>query len=792
MNLLRTKKLLILMFNTITKIFIIVLFFSTELNAACTGDVTGKEISKIEFIKIEKANKFFSRIGKYYLESEKRNKDQIIKINIKKKHNAVIKTIYNNQAYCLHNATMRFHGDGIDHISIINGTPIPSLRIKLKDTNINNVVRFILFRPVSRYFDGEIFSTVLFRNMGFLSPRTFKVNVKINGIDTEYIFQENLKKEFLENNSRIEGPILESKEDYHNFNIFQLSRISNSEWIKDNLINKLTSLEANRLYNKILLKSKIFFLYDELLRFDPKDFDENNYQRLSEFDALSMAVGIEHALTFYNRRFYYDPINKIIEPIYYDGMSKILSEINYDVFSGKYKKNIYNYQRMLKLNFKSLDGENFNESYQPPKNYSDYIVLNSAKFGADKVITKLNNLDRNKILTELHKNGFTNINLEQLEVIINKILQRLKLIQNSPMNNELDHLFIKKKSYQNQKFNREILLVFLRDKNILNCIYDSQCNLKASDLLDLEFCNLNLSTCNNISVNNNDFIKLLEQDHIFDDYNIFLNIDKNEYANAKIFDFYREGKNKLEKLNLTDNIKIFYNSLVDINYDDSANQLTLNYKNSNGRVVFLNSRLENIKIKMVNQSIPDITKYKKNYNLTGCLTVIDTHLKNTSFSASDFNCEDTINFVRSHGDIYKIEISNSNSDGIDADFSNLKFKEIFVKKARNDCIDFSYGEYKIENVNLNNCGDKAISVGEKSILQSNKINIENANIGIASKDSSKALLEKININKVVTCLTSYKKKQEFDGGYILAKKFICKNFEKQKFNDDYSKITIIN
>ena len=147
--------------------------------------------------------------------------------------------------------------------------------------------------------------------------------------------------------------------------------------------------------------------------------------------------------------------------------------------------------------------------------------------------------------------------------------------------------------------------------------------------------------------------------------------------------------------------------MVDVNYDVSANQLTLNYKNSNGRVVFSNSRLENIKIKMVNQSIPDVTKYNKNYNLTGCLTVIDTHLINTSFSANDFNCEDTINFVRSHGDIYKIEILNSNSDGIDADFSNLKFKDIFVKKARNDCIDLSYGEYKIENVNLNNCGDKA-------------------------------------------------------------------------------------
>ena len=43
-----------------------------------------------------------------------------------------------------------------------------------------------------------------------------------------------------------------------------------------------------------------------------------------------------------------------------------------------------------------------------------------------------------------------------------------------------------------------------------------------------------------------------------------------------------------------------------------------------------------------------------------------------------------------------------------------------------------------------------------------------------------------------TCLSAYNKKQEFNGGYIYAKKIECKNFDTNILNDLYSEIKIEN
>ena len=110
----------------------------------------------------------------------------------------------------------------------------------------------------------------------------------------------------------------------------------------------------------------------------------------------------------------------------------------------------------------------------------------------------------------------------------------------------------------------------------------------------------------------------------------------------------------------------------------------------------------------------------------------------------------------------------------------------------NDCIDFSYGEYKILYSSLEYCGDKAVSVGEKSIANFDSINLQNAKTGVASKDSSNVMIENSIISSVENCFASYKKKQEFDGGFIKVNKSNCKNFSKNYFLDKHSKIEISN
>ena len=136
---------------------------------------------------------------------------------------------------------------------------------------------------------------ILFSHLGFLSPRTFKVKVKMFDSESEFIFQEALKKELLEYNKRVEAPILESKEDT-NFH-FKMARVSNKEWIKENKNKYIVSLNGIRDYNFSLLKSYKFNVSgakDESIRIDEKDFDEDEFKQIIIFDAIMHGIGAGH------------------------------------------------------------------------------------------------------------------------------------------------------------------------------------------------------------------------------------------------------------------------------------------------------------------------------------------------------------------------------------------------------------------------------------------------------------------------------------------------------------------
>ena len=129
------------------------------------------------------------------------------------------------------------------------------------------------------------------------------------------------------------------------------------------------------------------------------------------------------------------------------------------------------------------------------------------------------------------------------------------------------------------------------------------------------------------------------------------------------------------------------------------------------------------------------------------------------------------------------------SDALDIDFSNLNIENINIKFAGNDCVDVSYGNYNIKNLYALNCGDKALSVGEKSKLVIDQINALNSEIGIAAKDSSIVNLNKAKFNSLEICLEAYKKKQEFEGGIINYIDMECVAKKLNISNDKYSLIS---
>ena len=82
--------------------------------------------------------------------------------------------------------------------------------------------------------------------------------------------------------------------------------------------------------------------------------------------------------------------------------------------------------------------------------------------------------------------------------------------------------------------------------------------------------------------------------------------------------------------------------------------------------------------------------------------------------------------------------------------------------------------------NLSNCGDKGLSVGEKSFLVLNKIKINKASTGIAVKDSSRATIEHLDIKNTTKCIHVYRKKQEFSGAVANLKFVKCHDGKIEK------------
>ena len=79
------------------------------------------------------------------------------------------------------------------------------------------LITFIIFNFTCQIYgvnDDVIIQNQLLRDFGYLAPRSFKVNSKVNETESIMLFQEKATKELLEFNKRREGPILEGDQKY--------------------------------------------------------------------------------------------------------------------------------------------------------------------------------------------------------------------------------------------------------------------------------------------------------------------------------------------------------------------------------------------------------------------------------------------------------------------------------------------------------------------------------------------------------------------------------------------------
>ena len=753
----------------------------------CDTQASEVYLANIDKVRIEKIELDIHNYKKWTVNSIRTitNGKRFISDKYKKKFDVSVAVFYENGSRCVLEGRVRHSGDAKDHIALKGNSVIQSLDISLKSGNIRGITKFKLFKPdVRGNLDDVVIQTQILRDFGYLAPRSIKVNTRVNETESVMLFQEKASKEFLEFNNRREGPILEGDQNFFfelvkdipdnnlsNWSVgtpvlrnksskVMLSKLTNANLINRSEIHKDISFKALNNLNLIYLywsnrfqdekNNYYFFDYDldnTLLSF----FDQKNIIKLDTYNLFLQSTNSQHALSASNRKFYWNSFENYFEPILYDANP----DIDLDFSTTTSVK--------TRLPISKYFDQSFNELEQ-----------------------KLFKIDIEKLLNKTMISGL-DLTKEELKKKLNKIENNLKRIK--------ENFTITK--------NKEIILhnSFKPVEDILN-IFNKNLNeiapktfliqLKEDELVK---CEIYLKNCQKLEISNIDLVNLLEGElkikniqHQFIGENLdldYLNY-KNEYNSQKF-----------------KNSTIFYDEGIEIEKDLENNTLNINQKKIGSRAYFIGGELKNVTI--IFNGIND-TKSKHmnkskflppNYpidskGLTGCLSLINIKLEDISLSAKNSNCEDAINFINATGTINEVFIQNSFSDALDVDFSKLKFNLVNVSSAANDCTDFSSGHYELINLKLNNCGDKGISIGEKSKIKLENININEANIGIATKDSSVLLLNKAILKDTKTCLSAFNKKQEFKGGFIKVKSLKCNNYSNRFQIDSLSKVILNN
>ena len=712
--------------------------------------------SKVKSIDID-INKYRKWVKNYF----KAITDQgYIDDKFKKRFKSNLSITFEDGLICNFPAKIRISGDKKDHVNSV--PPITSLDVALSKGNVKGSVSFKLFIPATRSSDpqlisdltaigeSEILTTLLLRELDFLAPLTYPVEVDFNGVKTKLLFQEKITKEFLEKNNLREAPIIEGNERFLFSNkeniqshLISLARVNNSKWVRKGQISEDISRYALSKMNISYIDFMNRFRFKKITNavdLDTSLINQNPLyeDRIKAFESILIAMGGVHGLRPHNRKFYFDPLQNSYIPIYYDSNSKITNLP----------------QSLKKIQY--FAGVN--------------LINNDEIVGAKKALNLISKLDLNLLHIKAIELGL-NYSLNEIQIMIENLKNNLKRILILPKNKEIqsDPSNFYSKVGINNKFLKSKYLVF----------YDHM-------FKKYEVCDFMLQACKTEILNSKQISKLLGgRLKLYGQDLIFIG-NKKDYLNLS-----RNFKNSASarKIKLTNDVELIsFSENADINIQLSAKEITIKPGNSNDRFVFYGGILDGWKIKYIN-NVKEYSSEKQRFDqnlITGCLNFYDIELINSYFFSENAKCEDGVNFVRVKGYNLDIEISNSKNDALDADFSSINFSDISVDNSGNDCLDFSSGKYNIKQAQLSNCNDKAVSVGEKSLSKINKLNISSSNIAIASKDSSLVEINEIKTKIINKCLSAYKKKQEFWGGKIIVNKSNCST--GSNFADKFSEI----
>ena len=721
-------------------------------------------------------------------------RNEALAINVilsEKKKYFPAKIYFNNKEY---RADIKLKGARIDHIYQDKQW---SFKVKLKDNKfINGMKEFSITKFSSRQFPDSVFFSSYLKRYNFKTPNFFTFKIKFNGDNWgPMLIEEHYSKSYKETKSLRDIPIMT----YSDGSSLEIISAYESIFNKDfpdhveeflGLINHKRKILTQAFNLKRYIKKNDINSFNlisfaktihEVSLTDKNKF-ENNFEKFLDVDQMALLIahnliwGEAHSLGDDNFRIYVDPFNEKIKYIPTDHMADMV-EIG-DLNSVIQLLNSFHHFSLL-LNNLELRKKylNYLNLLEQDLTYQNQLINN--------ICLKYINYCKNRVKIE---NAKKNINfLKEYEF---KIFQKSKkrifdLSKFSPSQilslkktyNQFDYQDLSVRVFEDgtlEIYNLTPFNIIIEEINIVddykklgkNCNnHNFKIKKKIVKSLDEKF--------NKISINLNNKFCIMQKVTIKTNSN---NARKNistyvESSNYKSENYNTNDPEKILPLFEIKNNEIIVNSgkiiieepIVIRNKDFLIKKgVELVFKKkayiyiSDGNLRIMGTKnypvtlksfednwggiyVANSKRSFINYANIFNTDYfnHKNIMLTGGVNFYNSNIDIFNSNLISSKAEYSINFINSNFNFNSTSISNTFSDGIDSDFSSGEIVQSEFEKIMGDGIDLSGSNILIKNTSLSLIGDKAISIGEKSNVKVQNLNISNSRYGIANKDESK-------------------------------------------------------
>ena len=172
------------------------------------------------------------------------------------------------------------------------------------------------------------------------------------------------------------------------------------------------------------------------------------------------------------------------------------------------------------------------------------------------------------------------------------------------------------------------------------------------------------------------------------------------------------------------------------------------------------SRFEYMRVRGGSVGTDGIVRYKGMFNVYDCPGVVLRHCEFGENMVGD----DTVNLAESRITVENSRWENARADGLDLDMCRGVVRDSVWLNSGNDGLDLMGCRVKVERCRFEGSGDKGVSVGEGSQVLIENSEVIGCNIGIESKDASRALVVDTLFDGNTTTVHSYQKKWMYSGG----------------------------